>query len=102
MKVWEEVFKEEGWVGKEYKMPTPCYELMYMYIKPEEREKGMGSKLFDQVVSFTNDEGVRAIYAYVGDKLPAALNFYQKKGAVVIKDLSDGDNSNAFLEYRVK
>lgn len=101
MRVWEETFKEEGWVDKGFKMATPCFELMYMYIKPEEREKGSGGRLFDKVVSFTSGEGVRAIYAYVGDKLPAAISFYRQKGAAVIKDLSDDGISNAFLEWRV-
>lgn len=100
MRTWEETFKEEGWVDQGYKMPTPCFELMYMYIKPEERHKGTGGRLFDKVVSFTNKEKVKAIYAYVGDKLPAALNFYQKKGAKVIKNLSSDGISNAFLEWK--
>lgn len=101
MKVWEETFKEEGWVDESFKMPSPSFELMYMYVKPEEREKGSGSRLFDKVVSFTNEEGVKAIYAYVGDKLPAALNFYRQKGATVLKNLSGDGISNAFLEWKV-
>lgn len=101
MKVWEETFKEEGWVDKKFKMATPCYELMYMYIKPEERKKGLGSKLFDEVVSFTSEEKVKGIYAYVGEKVPAAINFYQQKGAKIIQNLSGDGVSNAFLEWKV-
>src|SRR3989344_7997308 len=89
MKTWEETFKEEGWVDDKFKMSTPCYELMYMYVRPEERKKGWGSKLFDEVVSFTNEEKVKGIYAYVGDRLPVALSFYKKKGARIIQNLSD-------------
>ncbi len=101
MKIWEETFKEEGWVDKGFSMPTPCFELMYMYIKPEERQKGLGSKLFDQVVSFTSEEKVKGIYAYVGEKVPAALSFYKQKGAKVIQNLSGDGVSNAFLEWKV-
>src|SRR3990167_3840383 len=81
MKVWEETFREEGWVDKRFKMATPCYELMYMYVRLEERQKGLGSRLFGQVVDFTRGEKIKAIYAYVGEKLPLALNFYREKGA---------------------
>ena len=101
MKVWEETFKEEGWVDKRFKMATPCYELMYMYVRPEAREKGLGGRLFDQVVDFTREEKVKAIYAYVGEKVPTAINFYQQKGAKVIQNLSGDGVSNAFLEWRV-
>ncbi len=101
MRVWEETLKEEGWVDKGFRMPTPCFELMYMYVRPEEREKGLGGKLFDQVVSFTKEEGVKAIYAYVGDKSATAINFYRKKGAAVLTNLSADGISNAFLEWKV-
>ena len=101
MKVWEETFREEGWVDKRFKMATPCYELMYMYVRPEERRKGLGSKLFDKVVSFTSEEKVKAIYAYVGEKLPLALNFYREKGARILTNLSGDGAANAFLEWRV-
>lgn len=100
MRAWEEAFKEEGWVSDDYSMAWPCFELMYMYIRPEERHKGFGSQLFDRVVGFTNEDKIKAIYAYVGDKLPVALNFYKKKGASVITNLSDDGVSNAFLEWR--
>lgn len=101
MKVWEETFKEEGWVDQNWQLATPCFELMYMYIRPEERKKGLGSKLFDKVMAFTTKQQVKAVYAYVGDRLPAALNFYKAKGARVIQNLSDGGISNAFLEWRL-
>ena len=101
MKTWEETFKEEGWVDKKFKMATPCFELMYMYVRPEERKKGLGGKLFDQVISFTSEEKVKAIYAYVGEKVPTAINFYQQKGAKIIQNLSGDGVSNAFLEWKV-
>ncbi len=101
MRTWEETFKEEGWVDEKFKMDWPCFELMYMYVKPKERQKGLGSKLFDKVLSFTNKEKIKGIYAYVGDKGPAAIEFYQHKGAKVLTNLSEDGVSNAFLEWKI-
>jgi GNAT superfamily N-acetyltransferase len=99
MKVWEETFKEEGWVKKDFEMPSPVYELMYMYVKPEYRKKGIGSKLFQRAFDFSRNNGVNSIYAYVGDRDPSSLSFYKANGAKVVEDFSDPDISAAFLEW---
>lgn len=101
MSVWEETFKEEGWVDPGFRMVKPCFELMYMYIRPEERHGGNGSQLFDRVLEFTTNQRVQGIYAYVGDKQPTAINFYQKKGARILKNLSGEGMANAFLEWKL-
>lgn len=101
MKVWEETMKEEGWVGQDFQMATPCFELMYMYIRPEDRGRGLGGKLLDKVMAFTREEKIKAVYAYVGDKLPAAIDFYKDNGAKVVANLSGEGVSNAFLEWKV-
>lgn len=101
MKVWQETFVDEGWVDDDYEMTTPCYELMYMYIQPKSREKGWGSKLFKRVLSFSRKDGIKGIYAYVGEEMPVAFNFYSRRNGMVIKDFSGDGVSNAFFEWRL-
>lgn len=102
MRVWEKTMREEGWVKADFKMTRPCFELMYMYVKPRFRKKGLGTKLFDKVLDFTKEERIKGIYAYVGDKSPRAIDFYEDNGGVVLTNLSSDGVANAFLEWRVK
>lgn len=99
MKVWENTFKDEGWVEPDYKMDTPCYELMYMYVRPEQRGKGFGKTLFNKAINFAGDQKVKAIYAYVSDRNDTALNFYKRMDANIIQDFSDEEFTTAFLNW---
>lgn len=101
MRIWEKTFKDEEWVDKDYVMGTPCYELMYMYIKPEYRGKGHGDKLFNRAMDFAKDKNVKAIYSYVSDRSPTGLEFYRRKDANVLQDFSDEETSTAFLEWKL-
>ena len=98
MKVWEKVFKEEGWVDEDFSIGD-AYELMYMYIKPKYRERGAGKKLFEKASLFTRDNGIKHIYSYVSDKNPNALQFYHRMNAQTIQDFSDEEVSAAFLKW---
>lgn len=101
MSLWEKVFIEEEWVKPDFKIDYEnSYELMYMYIRPEYRGVGNGNKLFDQIVNFSHKNSIKDIYAYVSDRDNKAFNFYLKKGAQVIEDLSDEDVTTAFLQWR--
>jgi len=100
MKVWEKVFKEEGWVNPNFEM-TRAFELMYMYIAPEYRRQGLGSKLFQKAHDFTNEQKVNEIYAYVSDQNPGAVSFYQKMNAKIIQDFSDEETTAAFLQWKL-
>ena len=101
MKVWEKTFKDEGWVDGEFQMETPVYELMYMYIQPEYRGKGLGKNLFKKAVNFSKDKKVKSVYAYVSDRTDSALNFYKSMNAKIICDFSDEDISTAFLNWQI-
>ena len=100
MKFWEKTFKEEGWVKDDFKInPDQALELMYIYLKPEYRNKGYGDRLFAQIVAFCQERGVKELYTYVSDKHDWALKFYQKKKAKVIEDFSDEGSFTAFLRW---
>jgi len=101
MKVWENTFKEEGWVEKDFKMQKDPFELMYMYIMPEYRKKGFGEKLFKSLIDFTKSKDTKEIYAYVGDLNDTAFNFYKRMNADVIQDLTDEDSTAAFLRWTI-
>jgi ribosomal protein S18 acetylase RimI-like enzyme len=101
MKVWNKVFKEEGWVDEQFAMNPAAYELMYMYIKPDFRNKGIGSDLFKKVLNFTTEGKVKEIYSYVSDRNPNALEFYKKMNAEVIQDLSDEGLTSAFIRWKM-
>jgi GNAT superfamily N-acetyltransferase len=101
MRVWEKTFKEEGWVGDDFKMVSSPFELMYMYVKPEYRDKGHGMRLFEKTVNFTKDNNVDEIYAYVSDQTAQALRFYKKVRGEVLYDFSDEEVSAAFLRWKV-
>jgi ribosomal protein S18 acetylase RimI-like enzyme len=101
MKVWEKVFKEESWVLPEFKIGDPAYELMYMYVQPRLRDKGLGKNLFKKAMAFSKKHGVSAVYAYVSDRNDYALNFYKKMNAKVLEDFSEKGISAAFLEWQI-
>jgi GNAT superfamily N-acetyltransferase len=101
MDVWGKTFKEEGWVEKDFKMRKPSFELMYLYIKPEIRIRGNGTRLFRRALAFARERQVKAIYAYVSDRNPSALNFYRKMKGRVLHDFSGEGLSAAFLEWRL-
>ena len=78
MKVWEKTFNEEGWVGEGFRMEGSPFELMYMYVKPEYRDKGYGVNLFEKTLDFTREKKVGEVYAYISDRTQTALKFYKK------------------------
>jgi ribosomal protein S18 acetylase RimI-like enzyme len=101
MAVWKKTFQEEGWVGSDFEMEDDPFELMYMYVKPNYRNKGIAEKLFSDVVGFTKNKKVNEIYAYVSDRTPQALNFYKKMQAEILQDFSDEGIASAFLRWRL-
>lgn len=62
------------WKGK-------CLYLEDLFILPENREHGIGSKLFDEVVNIAKKRGVRRMDWQVLDWNEPAIKFYQKKKA---------------------
>jgi GNAT superfamily N-acetyltransferase len=62
------------WKGK-------CLYLEDLFILPEYREHGIGSKLFDVVVAIAKERGVRRMDWQVLDWNEPAIKFYQKKNA---------------------
>jgi len=101
MGVWEKTFRDEGWVDGDFSMQDPCFELMYMYVKPEARTKGTGSLLFSRAMDFAKERKVKGVYAYVSDRNNSALNFYKKMNANILQDFSEDGLSAAFLEWKL-
>lgn len=101
MKVWKKTFHDEGWVKDDFEMDGSPYELMYMYIRPEYRRKGYGTKLLNGAKSFAGEKNVKEIYSYVSDQSKRALEFYKKMKAEIIKDFSDEDTSTAFIRWQL-
>ena len=102
MAMWEKTFREEGWVKKGFSIDKDrAFELMYMYVRPEYRKKGYADAMFEDVVSFSEEQGAAGIYAYVSDTNDAALKFYLKKGAATIQDFSDDDTTTAFVHWPI-
>ena len=101
MGVWEKTFKEEGWVDDKYKILNPAFELMYMYVRPEVRDGGVGTKLFTRAIDFAKERKVKGVYAYVSDRNSRALSFYKKMKARTIRDFSGEGLSAAFLEWKL-
>jgi len=101
MRVWGQTFRDEGWVDEGFKMDADPFELMYMYVQPEQRGKGHSNQLFEKVLDFTKEKDIKEIYAYVSDRSPAALNFYKKKKAKIIRDFSDEELSTAFVSWQL-
>jgi len=102
MKTWEKVFKEEDWVNDDFMINNDsCFELMYMYTRPEERKKGHGGNLLGKANEFARKKGAGEIYAYVSDTQKDGLDFYKGKNAQIIQDFSDEGSTAAFLYWRL-
>ena len=82
-------------------MGDPTFELMYMYVRPEVRQKGCGGELFQRAMDFAKERGVASVYAYVSDRNDYALEFYKKNRGRVLQDFSDEGISAAFLEWQL-
>lgn len=100
---WDQTFKEEGWVNNDFKFDPNSYELMYMYISSQYRGQGKGSELFKRAMELARLKKATTIYAYVSDKNPKVLSFYQKHDAEIIHDFADEDMeiSTAYLMWKM-
>ena len=101
MRVWQKMFIDEGWVDTSFKIDPSAYELMYMYVKPDLRSRGIGSKILNRAFNFTRENGVHDVYAYVSDRSNSSLEFYKKMDAEVIQDFSDSGITSAFIHWQV-
>lgn len=101
MKTWEEIFKEENWVEPEFNIKLDSHELMYMYIKPEYRNKGYGKTLLNQAFEHARESGADNVYAYVSDRSDSSLSFYKAMNASVIHHFADDGISTAFLKWNL-
>jgi GNAT superfamily N-acetyltransferase len=101
MRVWQETFLDEGWVDNDFKMKDVVNELMYMYVVPEYRNKGISTELFKKTINHIKNKNVEEVYAYVGDRTSQALDFYKRMNAEIIAEFSDEESSSAFLRWQV-
>lgn len=102
MSVWEEMFIEEGWVQNDFQIDSKAFELMYMYIKPEFRNKNLGKQLLQKAIKYSKERKSTELYAYVSDKDNSALEFYKKMNASILADLSDEDATTAFVKWKLQ
>lgn len=101
MSVWNEIFIEEGWVDKNFKIESDSFELMYMYIKPEFRNKGYGKNLLQKAFDYAKNRSAGQMFAYVSDNSESSLSFYRSMNANTIADLSDGEITTAFINWKL-
>lgn len=99
MRAWEEIFKEENWVDQTFNINLDSHELMYMYIKPEFRNKGFGKTLLTSALNYARENNAHNVYAYVSDRTDSSLAFYQKMSAKPIHIIDDSDITTAFLKW---
>ena len=71
------------WKGK-------CLYLEDFYVLPELRGEGIGSILFDEVVSIARNRGVKRMDWQVLEWNEPAINFYKKKEAVLDPEWMNG------------
>jgi len=72
-------YRYSTWKGK-------VIHLEDLIVKQDSRGIGIGTLLLDQVVEFANDLGVKRISWEVLDWNEPAIDFYEKKGAKVMRD----------------
>ncbi len=69
-------------------MPTEnelTYELTKMAVKPKHRNKGIGKKLLNKCIEFSNSNGYESIVLYSNKKLTNAIHLYKLFGFKEIK-----------------
>jgi GNAT superfamily N-acetyltransferase len=74
----------------------PCIYLEDLYVLPEERKSGAGTKLFDAVVDVAKERKVARMDWQVLDWNELAIKFYEKKNATIDTDWYNG---RLFFEY---
>lgn len=67
-----------------------CLYLEDFYVKPEFRSGGIGSNIFDFVVSIAKEKKVRRMDWQVLDWNQTAIDFYKKKGALLDPEWING------------
>lgn len=67
-----------------------CIYLEDLYVLPENRKDGAGSKLFDAVVKVAKDQKVKRLDWQVLDWNEPAIEFYKKKGATLDAEWLNG------------
>ena len=66
------------------------YYLEDFFILPAYRKKGLGQKLFDEVVAFAKKSGAKLMKWQVLDWNEPAIKFYKKNKAQFVKEWWDG------------
>lgn len=68
----------------------PCVYLEDLYVEPEYRGTGLGSKLFDKIVAVAKERKVSRMDWQILDWNQPAIDFYKRKGATVDPDWLNG------------
>ena len=68
----------------------PCLYLEDLFVLPEHRAIGLGSKLFDAVLNMAKNKGVARMDWQVLDWNQSAIDFYERKKATIDRDWLNG------------
>ncbi|MCH2229065.1 MAG: GNAT family N-acetyltransferase [Crocinitomicaceae bacterium] len=68
----------------------PCLYLEDLFVLPEYRSIGLGSKLFDAIVNMAKSKGVARMDWQVLDWNQSAIEFYERKKATIDRDWLNG------------
>ena len=68
----------------------PCLYLEDLFVLPEHRSTGLGSKLFDQLVDMARDNGFARMDWQIIDWNQPAIDFYERKNAVIDREWLNG------------
>ena len=68
----------------------PCIYLEDLYVEPEHRDTGMGSKLFDSVVNIAKERKVSRMDWQIIDWNQPAIDFYKRKNARIDHEWLNG------------
>ncbi|WP_066186560.1 GNAT family N-acetyltransferase [Gracilibacillus timonensis] len=75
-------------------------EIIKCYVKPDRRQQGIGSLLFQQALTFCRQSHYSIMYLHTHRFLPGGLTFWKKKGfALVLAE--EGELETVHLEKRV-
>jgi len=76
-------------------------ELQKIYLHPQEKGRGLGTRLLEEVLQFCNNQSVQELFLYVVDANPKAIDFYTQKGFGISGEKSFTIGSQDFNFFRM-
>lgn len=54
--------------------------MINIIVDPQHRNQGVGSQIYDEIIAYAKDSGVRVVEAYIKKRLEASFRFAEKRG----------------------